>query len=136
MMLEHNTPIEISNPTVRSYWIQHYRSVCRIVSRIPIGFLSDHWIVGRFRSVLYRISSDPISDWINWVAAAKQLLFGSFSLVEYDGKEKTRLCDEDMNERKKEKEKIFFQSSLQHKIKTCSFIRSSYASKNIVRKKV
>jgi hypothetical protein len=46
------------------------------------------------------------------------------------------LCDEHMNERKKEKENFFFQSSLQHKIKTCSFIRFSYRSKNIVTKKV
>jgi hypothetical protein len=69
------------------------------------------------------------------IAAAKQLLFGFFSLVEYDGKEKTPLCDEDMNERKKEKEKKIFLSSLHHKIKTCSLIRSSYVSKNIVTKK-
>jgi hypothetical protein len=69
MMLEHNTPIDISNPTVRSYWIQYYRSVCSMVSRIPIGFLSDHRISSDFgkipigfRSVLYCISSDPISD--------------------------------------------------------------------------
>ncbi len=82
MMLEHNTPIEISNPTVRSYWIQYYRSVCRIVSRIPIGFLSDHRILGRFRSVLYRIPSDPISDWITWVGTHSNwgLLFQLLSI--------------------------------------------------------
>jgi hypothetical protein len=60
MMLEHNTPIEISNPTVRSYWIQYYRSVCRIVSRIPIGFLSDHRIWEDSDRILIGSVSHPI----------------------------------------------------------------------------
>ncbi len=50
MMLEHNTPIEISNPTVRFYRVRYYRSVCRIVFRIPIGFLSDPRILGKMQN--------------------------------------------------------------------------------------
>ncbi len=39
MMLEHNTSIEISNPTVRSYWIQYYTTDPSVGS--SLGFLSD-----------------------------------------------------------------------------------------------
>jgi hypothetical protein len=60
MMLEHNTPIEISNPTVRCYWIQYYRSACRIVSRIPIGFLLDHRISSDFGKIPISSVSHPI----------------------------------------------------------------------------